>query len=456
MEPRDGSPQEAKGEGALTAEVTPAGPTYQRTAPLVAPSRPPLVAPPGPPATPAGDGATLRADRCDDECQRYRRVGPAPTASRSYLARGPSTADEAPGVVQAAVPDVVPAPELAKGQGLVRAERTTEGPGPDALPPSSSPPPEVAPPHGRTAFCTEPAEPELRNFGSHSNPGPAAAEADKGNQDFAFHLELPAPDGSTWLLAGVADGVSQATWSARGARHVAAAFVETAAELFAHPDYPRDAAALASDRWPRTLAQIYLRRVLERFERDRDALLDGRHVDPTWNADLFGRTFWGGANAAREMKKWFQSTLLAAALGPHGGFALLLGDGFVRIDRRMPGGAWESSAGLEPTRVVSFGITEQDVFTGVVRIARKHADRLGVLVTTDGVSKSPGPGLARAAEGMPHLSGSDGKPPLERIAPTSSNECAAFLERLASLPAGMVDVDNMSLAFASRTLASGP
>lgn len=317
---------------------------------------------------------------------------------------------------------------------------------------NTSHPAEVTVPLGRAEWSSEPSEPALRRFGSCSDAGPPAAAVDKGNQDFAFHLELSGPDGATWILVGVADGVSQATWSARGARHAAGAFIEVFAELSGHADFPRGEAGLLGEEWPRTLARLFHGRVHERLERDKEHLLRERHVDPTWTKELFERTFWTGDGAARELGKWFQTTLLAAALGPHGGFALLLGDGFVRVDRRMKDGTWQSSPGLDPTRPISFALTEQDVFGGIERIGQRGATELGLLVTTDGVSKSSAEGLSRAMEGLGGLPGAESRPPLERFAPASSAECAAFLRALSSLPAGMVDVDNMSVAFVARAL----
>lgn len=332
----------------------------------------------------------------------------------------------------------------------VRSAEETRGP---VAAPASGDPPDVPHPGGRSGWCSEPREPERRRFGSATDPGPATAASEKGNQDFAFHLEIEVPGSATWVLVGVADGVSQATWSARGARHASAAFVEAFMDLSAHPDFPRDEASLGREEWSRVLAGSFHRRVIERMERDRDALLAERRVDPTWAPELFARTFWDGANAARELAKWFQSTLLAVAIGPHGGFALFLGDGFARVDRRTRDGAWQSSPGLDPTRPVSFGLKEHEVFAGLERLPQRGAVEMGVLVTTDGVSKSSAEGKSRAMEGMGCLPVvPDPDEPLTRFAPASSEQCALFLRALAAMPPPLADVDNMSVAFVTRLL----
>jgi len=508
MERRDGGGAGAGDEDGrkLVVDRRAEDPSYRRAAPATSPARSYLGA--SSEAGGAGVRGPLHLKRCDDRCVSWVSASVTRKARRPYLARsaGTSNADVArpPDVVKSAPPPalggqgaepmktaVLPPPDVARsapppalggmapaaltqgidapgvaplspggtvvlvapGQGGVVERRPR--PASDTTVPLATPPlPDVAPPLGRTQWCSEPADPRVCRFGSHSDPGPTAAEADKGNQDFAFHLELRAPDSATWVLTGVADGVSQATWSARGARHAAGAFIEAFAELSARPDFPKGEGGLSGEAWSRALAQIFHRIVFGRLERDRDQLLAERHVDPTWTRELFEQTFWTGTDTVRETKKWFQSTLLATALGPHGGFALFLGDGYARVDRRMPSGAWESSPGLDPTRPVSFGLTEQEVFSGIERIGQKGAVELGVLVTTDGVSKSSEQGLARAMEGLGGVPGAASRPPLERFAPATSAECATFLRTLAALPAGLADVDNMSVAFASRALVA--
>ncbi len=433
--PRGGVARAAAAGGSerLRVEQAPGGPRYIKQAVSSVPAHAPG----------SGVRPALVVHRCDDRVVRYLPAI-APAQESRATSGGLSRALEWATDRVDSPPPSTEYPETTTGAPPA-AERTSSE--------SAAPGPDVPPPLGRVAWCSEPPAPGLRRFGSASDPGPATAESDKGNQDFAFHLELEAPGPATWVLVGVADGVSQATWAARGARHASAAFLEAFVDLSAHPDFPRDEAALASEAWSRTLARSFHRRVIERMESDRDMLLAERRVDPTWAPELYEKTFLDGPGAARELVKWFQTTLLAAALGPRGGFALFLGDGFARVDRRMRDGAWQSSPGLDPTRPVSFGLTETEVFAGIERLSQKGAVEMGVLVTTDGVSKSSAEGKSRAMDGLGHLPGAAASSePLDRFAPTSSVECARFLRALASLPPELADVDNMSVAFASRTL----
>ena len=441
-------------EGRLVAEPQARGARFREASPSAEPACPYLDGPPA--EAPAGVEGRHGLDlgRCDDKCQRWSRHPPRPADVAAAYKRNelPPRPPAFPSRVAPTQADALP-PSRGAARPLSPTVGAPHHDAPDGPASPAVPPPGVPPPRGLAGWSSEPTAPDLRRFGSHSHGGPSAASDDKGNQDFAFHRELTAPDRSVWVLVGVADGVSQATWSSRGAQHVSASFVEAVDELLHHPDAPLDSARLGGDRWPQIFAQAYHGRVLDRLSADRDRLLAGRFVDPTWEARPYDLAFLDGPNASREVrKKWFQSTLLAVALGPYGGFGLFLGDGFVRVDRYARSVGWQSSSGLEPSAPVSFGIQESAVFAGIERLSPKGAERLGVLVTTDGVSKSPSRGIALAMQRIGTLPGPEAKDPLEQLAPASSDECAVFLNQLAALPPGMVDVDNMSLAFASRTL----
>ncbi len=321
---------------------------------------------------------------------------------------------------------------------------------------ASRAPPEVAPPLCLGSWTTDPTDPLERAHGSHSDPGPPVAAEDKGNQDFAFHLELKAPDGRPWVLAGVADGVSNATWSSRAARHAAAAFVESVQAGFSEPGFPLTGDLLLGDTWPALVARLVHQHLVARFTNDRDYLLKHRYVDPTWSADLFRTEYWHGTDsAARIRRTWFQTTLLAAALGPEGGFALLLGDGYARIDRCDASGSWDFGAGLDETRMISLGLTEADVRHGLVRLAPRDATQLGILLATDGVSKSSREGIAEALAQVPADLGPATRHALDRAVLQSSHDCATFLSALAAQSPPRVDCDNMSIAFARRRLQPG-
>ncbi|MDI3291655.1 protein phosphatase 2C domain-containing protein [Polyangium sp. 15x6] len=316
-------------------------------------------------------------------------------------------------------------------------------------------PPDPPLPRGFSAMCVEPRDPRQRRFGSASHPGPQEIAQDKGNQDFAFHLEVDAKGDAPWVLCGVADGVGQATWSARAARHAAAGFIEAFADFVDHPSFPATLEDLLGDVWHAPLSERIHARILGRIEEDKRLLLKGRFVDPTWAPVNFERMFWSGVDSEERIRsKWFQTTLLAAALGPHGGFAVFLGDGFVRVDRVFEDGRWESSAGLTPTRAISMDLGAAEVAAALTRLPPRGAGRLGVLMTTDGVSNSTQEGLTRAIAGCDVIPGFEARPPLERIHPTDSAECARVVETLALLPPALADRDNMSIAFALCALAS--
>jgi len=306
-------------------------------------------------------------------------------------------------------------------------------------------PSEVASPLGQ--WTTPVRVPLERRFGSFSSAGPKAAEEDKGNQDFAFHLEVPDGAGRPWVLVGVADGVSQSTWSARGARHASAAFIEAATELLQSSAASGTECALQGDAWPVRFAACFHDAVMKRTIEDREYLLAGRYTDPTWTPEAFESEFITGPRAKENVSKWFQSTLLAVAMGRTGGFGLFLGDGFARVDRIYQDHRRETASVLQPTRPVSAWLTQQEVHVGIVRFAPKGARRLGVVVTTDGVSKSSTEALIKAASPALLQAPRNAQHPLERIDFRSSQDCQAYLQRLAMMSAPEVEVDNMSIAF---------
>ncbi len=315
-------------------------------------------------------------------------------------------------------------------------------------------PPEVEPPAG-FVWSSEPGAGGSRRFGSATHPGPADIAQDKGNQDFAFHLEVGGPNETHWVLCGVADGVGQGTWSARAARHAAAAFIEAVGKFLVTSHCPRNESELRDDSWSHVLADSIYTHIQQRLEHDAAFLRREKFVDPTWDAREYVRHFIDDADAETAIRaKWFQTTLLAAALGPYGGFALFMGDGYVRIDRQLPGGEWTSSAGLTPTPPITMGIVEPQVRASLNRLLPRGARCIGVLMTTDGVSNSTATALERAFDASAMLDGGSDKPPLERVRFASSDECMRALERLAAMPPELADRDNMSVAFGACDLVT--
>jgi Protein phosphatase 2C len=417
--------------------------------------------------------SALRTERCDRDCQRFLpSQPPSKSAIRGYLANRITRTEVVSTSGSTQLDENAPAPTIIQADSIAVAASTpapVHRASPSGAPPAGAPrgavlrrrdghaddqgapPPNLTPPLGLKTWCTEPAERSDRRFGSHSHPGPPEVEVDKGNQDFAFHLELMAPDGAAWVLVGVADGVSQATWSSRAARHASAAFIEAITQSFAAPAFPSSATKLLRDDWPDMIAQSFHQHLRTRFEDDCQFLFEGRYIDPTYARALFRDQFWTGPDIHKNMaKEWFQTTLLAAALGPEGGFALFLGDGYARIERRHADGHVEISPGLDATSMISRGLTEPQVRRGIVRLPPKGATHLGVLLTTDGVSKSSPDGILEAlrAATIPLEPGVGG--PLDHASFGSSEVCRRFLETLAKSP--LADRDNMSIAFAVRPL----
>ena len=316
----------------------------------------------------------------------------------------------------------------------------------------------VEAPRTAAKWTVEPRAPHVRRFGGATHVGPPWVAKDKDNEDFVFYLEMPVDD-EPWVLAGVADGVSSATWSARGARHASAAFIETFDWFCRQASFPRTEEQLKERAWGPLMAREYHRSVRERLEADRRFLLEGRHIDPSWSPDFYTRKYLSGPQGLSDTEAWFQSTLLAVALGPNGGFALLLGDGFVRVDRRYGDGSWECARSIEaqtrPGHVVSLSLTQAEVFACLARLAPRGAAEIGVLLATDGVSNSTEEGLERAFAGLGVHEATGAGHPLDRVVLKSSHECRGALERLAALPKELIDPDNMSLAFAARALGDG-
>jgi hypothetical protein len=288
----------------------------------------------------------------------------------------------------------------------------------------------------RTFFTTEAMRKARAGCSSHR--GPIWIHQDKENEDFAFAVYRQDAAGEWWALAGVCDGVTQSPWSDRGAFHAAAAFIETVTERL------RESTGLDTEMQHVDVrgefARHYHRRLRERLDGDGQELQALRVPDPKFDANLYRRVFLDAPDALGRAK-WFQTTILASALGPHGGFALLMGDGYLRVDRTYGDEAVKRPVALQgdpskPERFISTSLTADDVLDGIRGIPPEGATNIGVVVATDGVEKSPEHGLDDAKF-------------------TTKDDCESFLEALANRPdKTKVDSDNMSVAFAWRELVS--
>lgn len=334
------------------------------------------------------------------------RTAPPPTAPAIVSTGGPLTA--------------VTSVAAASGIGARADDRDPRLPGPTVA---------------ERTWLTRPSSAGVR-YGCASHIGPPTVAKDKGNDDFAFAVEAHGRDG-LWLLCGVADGVGTSAWSDRAARHAAEAFVETTATLIA--DHERLAERLhdpvfRSIEWGRRFHDDVRRRI----DADVQSLTSSRQPPRSWKPETYERYYFHAANAEEKRRGWLQTTLLAAALGPRGGFALFLGDGFARIDRTFADGRdqrlvveVQDPDATAPVLRVSQSLTDADIEQGFRTIAPLGARSLQVTLATDGVGGVPAHGLDTAELG-------------------SSQTCRDLLEELAGRPQGGVKGDNMSVAFAWR------
>jgi hypothetical protein len=279
------------------------------------------------------------------------------------------------------------------------------------------------------------------SYGCGSHIGPLDGRLDKENEDFAFAVQVEVR-GETWLLVGVADGVGGSTWGERAAQHAAAAFIEATYAALASDG---SGEALLRDPVARSLRFVrpLSDRVRARLEADRAALTQSRMTHASWDPALYRARFFEGDKAAERRATWLQSTLLACALGPRGGFALLLGDGFARVDRVFPDARGVQRRevdlaqpdGAGPALRVSPTLTDGDIEAAFRSIAPSGARAIGVMLATDGVAMTRDHGLGT-------------------LDVHSHADCDAYLSRLVGRPSDDVNHDNLSIAFARREFAA--
>jgi hypothetical protein len=271
--------------------------------------------------------------------------------------------------------------------------------------------------------------------GCFSHRGPPWIWQDKENEDFAFAFDRVDATGQVWAIAGVCDGVTQSPWSERGARHAAAAFIDTiTSHLVSSTNLE---SALQQSEKKQAFANEFCDLLHRRLEADGRALQQGRFVDTKFGERHFCRMFLDAPDAG-ERKEWFQTTLLGCALGPQGGVALLMGDGYLRVDREQQDGTVNrrnvvlQSDPSKPERFASTQLTRDDVVAGIRGVLPEDAAAIQIVLATDGVAKSPDHGLDDTK-----LQG--------------SADCRQFLEALAGRSDhARVESDNMSVAFVWR------
>lgn len=284
-------------------------------------------------------------------------------------------------------------------------------------------------------------------LGCHAFVGPEPVIREgKDNQDFAFCMERGDAAGETWLLCGVADGVTQASWQVRGAQQAIAAFVETVGTMLSeHMDLLGE---LQSGGGIERFSARFTQETLRRLRKDQERFENERLLPPKLkNAEFYLSYYFNQESGAqRRRDKWFLSTLLAAALGPRGGFVLLLGDGFIRTDRWYGNNLQSSAEELEgdesqghrpargPSAVICTDLSELTVSQRLRLVLPQGAEALRIILSTDGLMKTPENGL-------------------RELDPQSSNDCMEHIRSICNRTAAEVHPDNLSLAFCKRRVS---
>lgn len=286
-----------------------------------------------------------------------------------------------------------------------------------------------------------PDSPNLR-YGCHSHRGPKKGWADKENEDYAFALHHRDRTSAAWALVGVADGVSGSTWGERGAEQACASFISVLCQMLEHYDDLERQMLEPGFREQIFAAALYAN-LQKRLYLDEREIVTHQILHPTWGAEGYRAQYFEGPNADAERRTWFQTTLLAAALGPRGGFALILGDGYARVTRRFADGsvqrrpldmpkATEQGA---PSLLISRWLQPYEIADSLIWLPIQDAVELELLLATDGVQKTPDSGV-------------------ETSELRNNDDCRKFLDSLASRPEGQFEQDNMSVAFGAVVLAS--
>ncbi len=218
------------------------------------------------------------------------------------------------------------------------------------------------------------------------------------NEDGAFSVELPVQDGKEQILCyGVADGVSQSTWSDVGSRLAMESFLsatQSLKESFAQLDLETIDDASYSQ-----FCAEFTRHIIEKWNELIHAskilieMKDGveqKYTPKGWQKDTYNRAYNRGD------QEFFQTTLSGVVMGRTGAILFHWSDGPSRVVRT---GQKHQSISIEPKaadlklteyldfkngRVVIRG-KEFDSKSFMIRVARKGAESLQVIVGTDGI-----------------------------------------------------------------------
>jgi hypothetical protein len=238
--------------------------------------------------------------------------------------------------------------------------------------------------------------------------------------------------GERWLLCGVADPIADAGWSDRGAALAVATFLRSAREFLDSTPLAEQALRDPERRLAR-LTRPLCARLLQRLDRESSALVASGELSAGWERPLYRDAFLDGAHAADNRMLWFQTTLLAGALGPRGGFALVLGEGTLRVDRAdgpsQPQLASDGASNGDRARLISRWLEPDALDLGFRSLLPLGARELQLVIGTEGVARAPR---------------------LDRFAPADDGACRRLLEDLATGTPPPADADHLALAFARR------
>lgn len=179
------------------------------------------------------------------------------------------------------------------------------------------------------------------NYGCASSHGTKEKSQHKGievehNEDFAFSVEIDNNLGEKLLCSGIADGVSNSTWSAIGAHLASDTFIFAAHSL--KDEFPDPENLSARENFVDKFIQIFLKRwniLTDEARKIIDEKNDSgtyKHLPLDYAPDFYQRH----KDSGRLL--FFQTTLAGVIMGPKGGFLLNLSDGLGRVVRRYSEG----------------------------------------------------------------------------------------------------------------------
>jgi hypothetical protein len=241
------------------------------------------------------------------------------------------------------------------------------------------------------------------------------------NQDFSLTAVLRGPRNEPWAFATVADGVSTKTfWPARASRISALTAFQTVRRAIC-------SGFDGSDEQLDKLRHDLANNLLRNLRRDQELLQKKEFHPQGWAPNVY-RDYIGHS------EYWYNSTLLAACLGPREGFVLWAGDGGIHI---LKDGGKQDTTALQSTDDLAVGtFVSLKVTSAQFRIARisypRRSGRVEVYLASDGVDRT----LQRESLTYGEIEALE-----------DPRQARELLHRLAVLPGS--ELDNYSLAWLS-------